>query len=141
MVVGKIARFDETRGYGFITPEGGGSDVFMHANDLLSDKQLFTRGVLVEFEMRESDRGLKAFAVRIVEESYTDLSSTPAADQPELTGDRRVDDMCDALSTAEFMQEVTDVIIERVPTATSEQIVQFRQSLATIARSHGWLED
>ncbi|NED50352.1 cold shock domain-containing protein, partial [Micromonospora aurantiaca] len=27
--VGRIARFDEVRGYGFITPDEGGPDVFV----------------------------------------------------------------------------------------------------------------
>ena len=67
MRTGRILRFDDLRGYGFIVPDGGGEDVFVHANELLDDKSTFTPGTVVEFEVTEGERGLKAFAVRPVE--------------------------------------------------------------------------
>ena len=38
MLTGKVIRFDDVRGYGFIAPDGGGEDVFVHANVLGDDK-------------------------------------------------------------------------------------------------------
>jgi CspA family cold shock protein len=69
VVKGKILRFDETRGYGFIAPDSGGEDVFLHANALTGEKHDYQSGVPVEFEVLESDRGLKAMAVRIVRDA------------------------------------------------------------------------
>jgi CspA family cold shock protein len=66
VVKGKILRFDETRGYGFIAPDTGGEDVFLHANALTGEKHDYQSGVPVEFEVLESDRGLKAMSVRII---------------------------------------------------------------------------
>ena len=69
MVTGKVVRFDEVRGYGFVAPEVGGEDVFIHVNDLTFDKRLVAPGVVVEFDLEESDRGPKASHVRIVRQA------------------------------------------------------------------------
>ncbi|GLY27958.1 hypothetical protein Kisp02_13230 [Kineosporia sp. NBRC 101731] len=66
MATGKILRFDEIRGYGFIAPDSGGEDVFLHANALLAEKHQYQPGVPVEFDVIEGERGLKATAVRVV---------------------------------------------------------------------------
>lgn len=62
MLTGKVVRFDEVRGYGFIAPDGGGEDVFVHANVLGDDKYVFGPGLRVEFEVSDGDRGPKADA-------------------------------------------------------------------------------
>lgn len=66
MATGKILRFDEIRGYGFIAPDAGGEDVFLHANALLAEKHQYHPGVPVEFDVIEGERGLKATAVRVI---------------------------------------------------------------------------
>ncbi|GAB3888890.1 hypothetical protein GCM10029964_057330 [Kibdelosporangium lantanae] len=91
MVSGKVLRFDDVRGYGFIAPDDGGEDVFMHANDLRDEKFLFTPGTTVEFDVVEGDRGLKASSVRVVERGPTRSGGGPAADEEV---------MCDVLSPA-----------------------------------------
>lgn len=137
MALGRLVRFDEARGYGFITPQSGGSDVFMHANEFLSDKHLLRPGTLVEFETSEGQRGLRATAVRGVDEPLA--AAVPAS----RTRTVRAEDsaVCDALLTDDFLREVTDVIIERAPTATGQQIAQLRQGFTEVARSHGWVLD
>ena len=37
MLTGKVVHFDDMRGYGFIAPDKGGEDVFVHANVLADD--------------------------------------------------------------------------------------------------------
>src|SRR5690349_24044937 len=67
VAVGRILRFDEVRGYGFIAPSGGGEDVFVHANDFGSQRDLVHPGTRVEYEVEEGERGLKVSTVRILD--------------------------------------------------------------------------
>ncbi len=65
MLTGKVVRFDEVRGYGFIAPDDGSDDVFVHANMLDGDKWALTPGVPVEYDAVETERGPKAVLVRV----------------------------------------------------------------------------
>lgn len=143
VIKGRFIRFDEVRGYGFITPDNGGEDVFVHANVLGDEKYAFVPGVPVEFEAVESDRGMKALSVRILR---TERSAAPAVSVSVpgvAAGSERGDDdgMCDVLTSAGFRQEVTELLLDAVPTLTGAQIVQLRQGLAGLAQRHGWVEN
>ncbi|RKR91145.1 putative cold-shock DNA-binding protein [Micromonospora pisi] len=144
MIRGRFIRFDEVRGYGFITPDNGGEDVFVHANVLGDEKYAFAPGVPVEFEAVESDRGMKALAVRILKTERA-LASTVSVTLPEsvpAASERSDDDgMCDVLTPAGFRHEVTELLLEAVPTLTGAQIVTLRQSLTVLAQRHGWVEN
>jgi cold shock CspA family protein len=129
VISGKVLRFDDVRGYGFIAPDDGGEDVFMHANDLRDEKFLFTPGTAVEFDVVEGDRGLKASSVKILDRS----PARSAAGQDDEV-------MCDVLSPRELMQELTEALLESAPTLTAAQIVQVRQRIAKLAHAHGWIE-
>jgi cold shock protein len=129
VISGKVLRFDDVRGYGFIAPDDGGEDVFMHANDLRDEKFLFTPGTAVEFEVVEGDRGLKASSVKILDRGQ----ARAAASQDDEV-------LCDVLSPRELMQELTEALLEAAPTLTAAQIVQVRQRIAKLAHAHGWLE-
>jgi CspA family cold shock protein len=50
------------------------------------------------------------------------------------------DGLCDVLSERDFAIEVTETLLEHVPTLTGSQLVQIRQRLADLARAHGWVE-
>ncbi|GLY77643.1 cold-shock protein [Actinoallomurus iriomotensis] len=130
MAAGSIVRFDEVRGYGFIAPEGGGEDVFVHANDLVADKALYKVGARVEFDISEGDRGLKASTVRLVRQSGP---PSRRGDLPD------ADELCDVLSAGEFTQDITEVLL-RVPSLTGEQILQLRRHLLELARDRGWVD-
>lgn len=54
MAQGKIKWFNWEKGFGFITPEGGGEDVFIHKTGLLSGVQV-DEGDSVEFDMGERE--------------------------------------------------------------------------------------
>jgi hypothetical protein len=48
--------------------------------------------------------------------------------------------MCDVLSVKEFLEEVTENLLEAAPGITAEQIVHIRQRMAQIAHTHGWVD-
>lgn len=64
---GVIKKIDD-RGFGFITPEDGGKDVFFHANDVAGDVTIddLNEGDTVTFEIGESEKGPKATDVTVV---------------------------------------------------------------------------
>ena len=64
MTNGTVKFFNDTKGFGFITPDDGGKDVFVHANDL--DGERITEGDKVSFEVEEGKKGLNAVNVTLL---------------------------------------------------------------------------
>ncbi|MCB2376006.1 MULTISPECIES: cold-shock protein [Hymenobacter] len=64
MSTGIIKFFNEAKGFGFITPDGGGEDIFVHATGL---KQPVRDADRVEFEVQQGKKGLNAVSVRLVD--------------------------------------------------------------------------
>jgi len=64
-MTGTVKWFDAKKGYGFITPDDGSREVFVHFGDLAGegDKTL-EAGQKVQFEPMETPRGPKATQVR-----------------------------------------------------------------------------
>jgi CspA family cold shock protein len=56
---GVVARYDAERGFGFITPDAGGADLFVHTS-VLPDAEPLQKGERVRFKVRQSDRGPQA---------------------------------------------------------------------------------
>jgi len=65
MARGTVKRWFGLRGYGFITPEEGGEDVFVHNTDI-DDGTNLKEGALVEFDLEDSYKGPKATNVKTV---------------------------------------------------------------------------
>lgn len=134
MVAGRVVRFDAVRGYGFIAPEHGGEDVFLHVNDVRIPEHQLRPGVTVEFEIEEGDRGLKASGVRLAQGAGP-VPSAGAGRHPD--GE---DPLCDVLTAEEYLQEVTEVLLSAAPTLTGEQILQARRGLLQFGKTHGWCD-
>src|SRR5439155_24075068 len=67
MSSGVVKWFNSEKGYGFITPDDGGRDLFVHYSEIQSQgyRELF-EGQKVEFEVTEGRKGPQASAVRPV---------------------------------------------------------------------------
>lgn len=69
-VSGKVVHYDPNRGFGFLSPEGGGDDVFLHINDIQGiDESQLRPGAKVDFEVEATDRGSKATNVKVTEQA------------------------------------------------------------------------
>lgn len=60
---GTVKFFNDSKGYGFITPDDGGKDVFVHANGLIDE---ITQGDKVSYEIEDGRKGPNAVEVRLV---------------------------------------------------------------------------
>lgn len=64
MSEGTVKFFNESKGFGFIAPDGGGKDVFVHANGLLDD---IREGDKVSYEVEEGRKGPNAVEVKRID--------------------------------------------------------------------------
>ncbi|MEM7320570.1 MAG: cold-shock protein [Pseudomonadota bacterium] len=63
---GTVKFFDTTRGFGFITPDGGGRDVFVHISAIeRSGMSTLVEGNRVSFDLEQDRRGRGPQAVNL----------------------------------------------------------------------------
>jgi CspA family cold shock protein len=63
-VQGKVKWFNESKGYGFITPDDGSKDVFVHFSAIEAEGyKVLHEGDEVSFEVQETDKGRQAVNV------------------------------------------------------------------------------
>lgn len=185
MITGRVLQFDHGRGYGFVAPDDGGEDVFLHASVFDGDPDELVPGTKMEFNVMAGDRGRKAFAAHVIDDKHgndehgNDLvpsprpvsppqsvpgprpgpasppvsssgptpsplpSQTSTAPAPHAPGqDQAPDDEqeCDVLSSIEFGQELTELLLSNVPSLTGQQVLEVRQGVLESARKHGWVD-
>ena len=69
MSEGRVKWFNNSKGFGFITPynnDGNGDDIFVHYSAIIADGfRTLSEGDEVEFEITQGQRGLQARNVRL----------------------------------------------------------------------------
>jgi CspA family cold shock protein len=67
MPVGAVKWFNAEKGFGFITPDGGEEDVFVHQSSIqMQGFRDLSEGQRVEFEVTQGQKGMQASNVRSV---------------------------------------------------------------------------
>jgi CspA family cold shock protein len=69
MTIGTVKFFNTSKGFGFISPEGGGKDVFVHVTALeASGMRSLNEGQKVSFDIQPDARGAKAVNLKAVKD-------------------------------------------------------------------------
>jgi cold shock protein len=67
MAQGTVKWFSDEKGFGFVTPDDSGKDLFVHHSEIAGDGfRSLTEGARVEFDSQPGDKGPKAVNVRTI---------------------------------------------------------------------------
>ncbi len=152
MTNGKVVHFDTQRGFGFLAPDAGGEDVFLHVNDIDFDESALRPGTAVTFEVEKGDKGLKAVNVAVVggAPAASSASRRDNRDQRGDRGDRREQAprrdaapraTAGALDMQSFVDELTELLLDSSDDLTAGQIIEIRQRIADFAFARGWVTE
>ncbi len=65
MATGTVKWFNDAKGFGFITPDGGGADLFAHFSAIQSSGfKSLGEGAKVEFDVVSGPKGLQAANIK-----------------------------------------------------------------------------
>ena len=66
-LTGKVKWFNDSKGFGFITPDDGSKDIFVHHSAIQSNGfKTLTEGQKVEFEIQQGQKGPSAVNVIVL---------------------------------------------------------------------------
>ncbi len=83
MATGKVKWFNNAKGYGFIRPDTGGEDLFVHYSYICMDGyRSLKAGQQVTYDEREAPKGLHAVNINVigVDQESTSKQETHAED-------------------------------------------------------------
>jgi cold shock protein len=67
MATGVVKWFSDEKGFGFITPDEGGQDAFVHFSAIQGDGfRTLAEGARVEYDLGEGQKGPQATNVRVI---------------------------------------------------------------------------
>ena len=67
MAIGTVKFFNTSKGFGFIAPEGGNKDVFVHASAVeAAGMRTLSEGQKVSFDVQPDPKGSKAVNLKAV---------------------------------------------------------------------------
>jgi CspA family cold shock protein len=148
VATGRVIRFNAVKGFGFIAPDDGGEDVFLHASSLDGDPEALRPGSVIEYEPIVSGSGTKALTARIIgdggwgrDDGEGSRGRLPADTAGEGYRGSEDSDLCDVVSVGELTRVVTDILLAAAPSLTGAQIVDVRERFVRYARARRWLED
>ena len=73
MPEGTVKWFNGEKGFGFINPDAGGADVFIHFSAIAMDGyKTLKQGSKVSFDLAEGPKGQHAHNIKVIEISVTD---------------------------------------------------------------------
>lgn len=84
MAFGKVKWFNNAKGYGFIRPDNGGDDLFVHYSYICMDGyKSLKAGQAVTYEVREAPKGLHAVNIGMTEDATADSAPNVHAVETE----------------------------------------------------------
>lgn len=85
IATGTVKWFSNSKGYGFIAPDQGSGDVFVHFSAIAMDGyRTLRRGQKVQFELAEGPKGLLASNIMITEDKTPGF--IPTSNEPPSQG-------------------------------------------------------
>ena len=67
MATGTVKWFNDTKGYGFISPDDGGDDLFAHFSEIQADGfKTLQDGQKVSFDVTQGKKGLQASNIKVL---------------------------------------------------------------------------
>ncbi|MGJ0120728.1 cold-shock protein [Williamsia sp. MIQD14] len=157
-VTGKVVHYDANRGFGFLAPDSGGADVFLHINDIDIDEQALKPGAQVSFDVEATERGSKAVNLAVTgagadaaprggrrDDRERDTRGDHRNDRGDRTerAPRRTPRSTDAavLDATTFVEELTEILLDASGDLTATQIIAIRGRVADFAVARGWVVD
>lgn len=82
MATGKVKWFNNAKGYGFIRPDGGGDDLFVHYSYICMDGyKSLKAGQSVTYDVREAPKGLHAVNIGITSDTTTEKAAEASSEE------------------------------------------------------------